>query len=407
MNDVLAPAEDTQLRASALNALGILSRLEETSPDRTGKRKQWITALMHLARPRGASSEADPADPQVLEEVLTFLETLQGSSADPALVAVPDTDRQGEDVEDHAAEPAAASPEQVQAPAQARTQGQEQEDESPFREDPALPSLRAEDTSQEMPPEWALDAWDAAPPREEYTQEEIDYVRTLQQQIHERELARIQAHTPYLPMPRGNEQQLEPYPEDVPPPAVWRQEGQQAAAPVPWATGDVHPPASMPSATGNAQQPFVSAERVESASTPAAAPGTETYRQWQGLFSTLSRSLVLLAGCAFAALAFASNAALLPILGVAIMVGGALTHAWAIMVQPQDGGPSGRRRGERVSWLRALRMCTLAVPVLTLILSSVTLTLIGSVLLPQRRAEHVHSYAREALQIAQRLALHR
>jgi hypothetical protein len=111
-------------------------------------------------------------------------------------------------------------------------------------------------------------------------------------------------------------------------------------------------------------------------------------------------------GLAFAALTYASHTALLPILGVVIVVGGALTHAWTTMLHTQGDGPKGHQRGERVSWLRALRMCTLAVPILTLVIGSVILTLIGSTRRRQR-AEFVNEYAREALRTAQRLALHR
>lgn len=390
MNDVLAPAEDTQQRASALNALGILSRLEETSPDRTGERKRWITALMHLARPGGRSSDDGAVDPEVLREVLIFLETLRGSSADSSALA---------------AEPTADVP--------AEQSEQAQEGGPPFLE--ALsPPLPEEQAPKEMQPESALAQGDVAPLRDGYTQEEVDYVRTLQQQIHEREIARIQAAAQY------------PQPSQHMPPAVWGLEDQQLPdlpAAIPWK-------GPMPWAKENESQPNASVERVENTLPPLPTERVDPYKEWQyepapeeppghgrharieqkqgqQLFSTLARSLVLLGGFAFAALAYASNAALLPILGVAIVVGGALSHAWTTMLHTQDGGQSGRQRGERVSWLRAMRMCTLAVPVLTLIIGSMVLTLISSVLLPKRRADIVNGYARDALQMAHRLALHR
>lgn len=427
MNDVLAPVDGTQQRAAALNALGILSRLEERSPDRTGKRRQWITALMHLARPVGAPSDDPDVDPDLLQEVLTFLETLQGSSADPAQAVESVADEHDEDVQDDdaslpvqqvgtgpsTAHPPVGTPRQMQA------------------DEPRAPAASEEDAAQETLPESELAAWDAAPHQGNYTREEIDYVRTLQQQIHEREIARLQAES-WLPSALGeaSEQQLAPYPgQQSPqlPDGWWRNEGQVVQASEMRTYQSKYPPAQGPWTKGSAQQPSVSVERVQQVPAPPSVSPTERSpqprheteehtsrarharvenKQGQQLFAALALSLVAVGISALIALIFVSSAALLPVMGVTVAICGALTYAWAALLRQQGDGQLGRQRGEPVAWLRALRMCTLAVPVLALIAGSVLLTVVGA-LLPESRSHGVNAYAKRALRTAQSLALHR
>lgn len=288
MNDTLAPAEDTPRRASVLNALGILSRLEETSPDPTGERQRWITALVHLARPDGASSDDGVADPEVLREALTFLEALEGSSADPQAPG--------------AAEEAPETMETMEEAWQLFAEGDVEPD---FAED-MEPDFE-EDASQAVPSDSSWEEREIAMRLDGYTQEEIEYVRTIQEQVHERAIARIQKVAQYPP-------QYQQYPPPAPLPG---QDRQSAPAPIPWVKGDVRQSAPMaPSVQGNVPQQMYSIERVESTPAPSPARRPDSYRQWdqesapeertgrgrharieqrqwQQLFSTLARSLVL------------------------------------------------------------------------------------------------------------------
>ncbi|MFJ3665545.1 hypothetical protein ACIPSE_03715 [Streptomyces sp. NPDC090106] len=399
---------------SALRALGVLSRLEETSPDRTGQRKRWISILIQLARPGGAVPEDGALDPGTLAEVLAFLEVLDGSSADFAVSGGEAQDPSDEPEDDEAflfPEPDDSEWFVVDVDDE---DGEDFEDEEGAEEAPA-PDL-ADGTpgvSEHLRTDWGAAALDQG-----YTPEEIEHVGTLRKEIHERDLARLraQAHPPAHPPaslpPMYKEPSLAPgvrWPQQNGPSPAPMSYGSPGFAPYPaTAAGDYKVERADKGSKGHEPRPY--APFKDDGWREPRPDRTERRRharvESQPPYAVLATSLILLVVAAMVSLVLASQAALLPILAVVVAAGGALTYAWTAMLHTREG-QSARQRGEPVSWVRALRMCALAVPVLTLVVGSLFLTLVGNVLLPKARAEMVNNYAREALSTAQRLALHR